>query len=89
MMWEMFRDVVVGVSRDPKVVATARMVLLYALPLLIEAGASHLAGWGVASPQYAGMATMTTLAMRAIGESVIDVLKKQKLGIGNRPDATG
>lgn len=85
-MWTLLRDVLVGIEQDPKVVALARMVLLYLLPLGIDAAAAHLAGWGVASPQFATLAATTTLLMRAVGESVIDTLKAQKLGIDNGKD---
>lgn len=85
-MWTLLRDVLVGVEKDPKVVAAARALILYLLPIGVEAGAAYLAGWGVASPEFAGMAAGTTILMRAVGEAVIDQLKAQKLGIGNSPD---
>ncbi len=85
-MWITLRNVLVGIEQDPKMVALARAAVLYLLPLGLDVAAVHLAGWGVASPEFAGLAAATTVLMRAVGESIIDTLKQQKLGIANGKD---
>lgn len=85
-MWITLRDLVLGIDRDPKVVAAVRAVLLLGVPWAIEAGVAQISGYGVAHPAFVGIAGATGLLIRAVGEAALDQLKLSKFGIGNGKD---
>lgn len=86
-MWVFLRDVILGIEKDPKVVAAVRAILLIGLPWAIEVLVAKLTGFGVANPQFVGIAGATALLARTVGESALDIIKQNKFGIGNNPDA--
>lgn len=85
-MWITLRDLILGIDRDPRIVAAVRGLLLIGLPIGVEALIATLSGWGIAHPAFVGLTTATAVLCRAIGEAALDYLKMQKFGIANGAD---
>lgn len=68
------KAILVGVGHDPKVVASARMVAFYVIPLAVEAYAAW--AFGLHDPRLLGIPAATVALARAVGEGLIDQLKQ-------------
>lgn len=73
-MVDRFKAVIVGVGHDPAVVARARAVALYGIPI----GVSLLIGWlnHITNPAYYGLVAVLSPLIRAVGEALIDQINK-------------
>ena len=69
------KQIIVGVSRRPAVVATGRAFLLYGIPVFLVL----LTGWvqQITDPTYYGLALAAMPLIRAVAEGLLDDLKKR------------
>lgn len=68
------KAVILGVAFSPKVVASARALVLYALPILVTLLVGYLNT--ITDPRFYGIALLCVPLVRAIGEGLIDQLGK-------------
>lgn len=68
------KQLIVGVSTSPRVVAAARALLLYAIPIL----ATLLVGYlnTITDPRFYGVALACVPFVRALAEGLIDQIRK-------------
>ena len=84
---EGFKRVILGVAYSPRVVAAARALLLYGLPILITLIVGYLNT--ITDPRFYGIALLCVPLVRAIGEGIIDQLKPDQNAINPGPVAGG
>ena len=81
------KHVIVGVGKDPKVVAAARAFALYALPIAVQLAVGYLAG--LTDQRWLGVPLASTFLIRAVGEALIDQLQKPQQNAVNPPPVAG
>lgn len=81
------KQILIGVSTSPKVVASARAFALYALPIAIQLLVGYLAG--LTDPRWLGVPLASTVLIRAVGEALIDQLQKPQQNAVNPPPVAG
>lgn len=72
-MWDTLRQIFLGVSRRPAVVAATRALLLYLIPLGVLWAIGYLNSLG---PAYYGLTTLLSPLIRLVGEGLLDEIKK-------------
>lgn len=81
------KRLIIGVGHSPKVVATARGLLLYALPIGLQLLVGYLAG--LTDPKWLGVPLASIPFIRAVGEALIDQLQKPEQNVVNPPPVAG
>jgi len=73
-MMDSAKRILLGVAYSPQVVASARALVLYALPVLI----TLFVGWAntITDPRFYGIALACVPFVRAIGEGLLDQIQK-------------
>ncbi|HEY8599127.1 MAG TPA: hypothetical protein VIL85_11895 [Thermomicrobiales bacterium] len=74
---EGLKAVILGVGRSPRVVATGRALLLYAIPILVGLLVGYLNT--ITNPAYYGLIALATPFIRAVGEGLIDQINKSTM----------
>lgn len=73
-LWQRIKSVLVGIGHDPKVVACARAVAFYAIPI----AATALIAWlgDLTDPRLLGIPAVLIPLVRVVGEGLLDQLKR-------------
>lgn len=81
------KRLLVGVGYSPKVVAAARAFALYAVPIGLQLLIGYLAG--LSDPKWLGVPLASIPFIRAVGEALIDQLRKPDQNAINPPPVAG
>ncbi len=81
------KRLLLGVAFSPKVVAAARALLLYGVPILI----TLFAGWAntITDPRFYGIALLCVPLVRAIGEGILDQANRPQMNAIDPPKVAG
>lgn len=86
-MLDSAKRLLLGVAHAPSVVASARALVLYALPVALTLIVGYLNT--ITDPRFYGIALMCVPLVRALGEGLIDGLKPNQNSVDPGPVAGG